>query len=73
LQFRTPPTGGDFNLALLAPGAGNTGSVVITSVVPDYLRFDWDGASPGNENPSGQAAFGLYGGVPRRIYLREIY
>jgi MSHA biogenesis protein MshQ len=73
LQFRAPPTAGDFNLALLAPGAGNTGSVAITSVVPDYLRFDWDGTSPGNENPSGQAAFGLYGGVARRIYMREIY
>ena len=73
LQFRAPPTAGDFNLTLRAPGAGNTGSVVITSVVPDYLRFDWDGASPGNENPAGQAAFGLYGGVPRRIYVREIY
>jgi MSHA biogenesis protein MshQ len=73
LQFRAPPTAGDFNLALLAPGTGNTGSVVITSVVPDYLRYDWDGTSPGNENPSGQAAFGLYSGVARRIYMREIY
>jgi hypothetical protein len=73
LQFRAPPTGGDFNFALAAPGAGNTGSVVITSVVPDYLRFDWNAANPGNENPAGQAAFGLYSGVPRRIYVREIY
>jgi hypothetical protein len=73
LQFRAPPMAGDFNFTLLAPGAGNSGSVVITSVVPDYLQFDWNGATPGNENPAGQATFGLYGGVPRRIYLREIY
>ena len=36
-QFREPPTpaaGGDFNLRLKAPGAGNQGSVVITATVP---------------------------------------
>ena len=46
---------------------------MISSVVPDFLRFDWNAAAAGDENPSGQAAFGLYGGVARQIYLREIY
>jgi MSHA biogenesis protein MshQ len=70
-QFRQPPTAGGFNLALAAPGV--TGSVTITATVPDYLRFDWDAGAAGEENPSGQATFGLFGGEPRQIYLREIY
>jgi len=74
-QFRQPPSAGDFNLALAAPGVGNTGSVTITAAVPDYLKFDWnaDVSSPGDEDPSGTATFGLFGGEPRQIYLREIY
>jgi MSHA biogenesis protein MshQ len=72
-QFAEPPQNGDFNLTLAAPGAGDTGSVTIESTVPDWLRFDWDAAAAGDESPSGQAAFGLYGGNGRQIYLREIY
>jgi MSHA biogenesis protein MshQ len=73
VRFASPPSAGNFNLALAAPGPGNTGGVVISSGVPSYLRFNWNAALLGDENPSGQAAFGLYSGVSRQIYLREIY
>lgn len=72
-QFQAPPLTGDFNLTLAAPGIGNTGSVQIDATVPSWLRFDWDAATPGDENPSGQAAFGLYKGDSAQIYLREVY
>jgi MSHA biogenesis protein MshQ len=64
---------GNFNLNLAAPGVGNTGGVTVTATVPDWLRFDWNAAALGEENPSGQATFGLFGGNARQIYLREIY
>ncbi len=72
-QFRAPPQTGDFNLTLAAPGLGNTGSVRIDATVPSWLRFDWDAAAPGDENPSGHAVFGLYKGDAGQIYLREVY
>ena len=64
-RFREPPTaaaGGDFNLRLKAPGVGNQGSVVITATVPAWLRYDWNTTTPGDENPIGQATFGIFGG-----------
>jgi hypothetical protein len=75
LRYQEPPVtaGGDFNLRLAAPGAGNQGSVVITAAVPDWLRFDWDSSTAGDENPAGQATFGIFGGEQRQIYTREIY
>ncbi len=72
-QFRQPPLAADFNLWLNPPGAGNTGSVLMEATVPSWLQFDWDGATPGNENPSGQATFGLFSGDNAQIYLRELY
>ena len=72
-QFIEPPLSGNFNLTLAAPGSGNTGSVTIDSTVPPWLQFDWNAASPGDENPSGQATFGLYGGEKSQIYQRELY
>jgi hypothetical protein len=72
-QFAEPPVAGDFNLTLAAPGATNHGSVRIDSIVPAWLRFDWDQAVPGDENPSGHATFGLYDGDSAQIYLREVY
>ena len=72
-QFRAPPQTGDFNLTLAAPGLGKTGGVRIDATVPSWLRFDWDAATPGDENPSGQATFGLYKGDAGQIYLREVY
>jgi hypothetical protein len=71
--YREPPLGGDFNLQLAAPGAGNQGSVLIRAAVPAWLRFDWDAGGAGDEDPTGQATFGIYGGERRLIYTREIY
>jgi MSHA biogenesis protein MshQ len=71
--YREPPVNGDFALQLAAPGAGNEGSVRILGDVPAWLRFDWDSAAAGDENPAGQATFGLHGGDRRVIYTREIY
>lgn len=75
LRYQEPPatSGGDFNLRLAAPGAGNQGSVVIDATVPQWLRFDWDTGVAGDENPVGQATFGIFGGERRQIYTREIY
>jgi MSHA biogenesis protein MshQ len=73
IRFTEPPAAGDFRLRLAAPGAGNTGSVLIDGAVPAWLRFDWNTALGGEENPTGQATFGLFGGESRQIYLREVY
>jgi len=73
LRFRAPPVGGDFNLNLRAPGANNDGSARITVDVPDWLEFDWNTALPGLEDPEGTAVFGIFRGVDRRIYIRELY
>lgn len=73
LRYREPPLGSDFNLHLQAPGAGNDGSTTATADVPDWLEFDWDTAAPGFEDPTGTAVFGIYRGVDRRIYIRELY
>jgi hypothetical protein len=73
LRYQQPPVGADFNLRLAAPGAGNQGSVVITADVPEWLRFDWDASAAGDESPTGQATFGIFGGERRQIYTREIY
>lgn len=73
LRFREPPLGGDFNLHLRAPGATNDGSTTATADVPAWLEFDWDAASPGFEDPTGTAVFGIFRGADRRIYIRELY
>jgi MSHA biogenesis protein MshQ len=72
-RYREPPLGGDFNLFLLAPGAGYDGSVDVTADVPYWLEFDWDAALPGLEDPTGTATFGIYDGDNKRIYTRELY
>lgn len=71
--YREPPLAGDFNLQLAAPGAGNQGSVAIRASVPEWLKFDWDAGAAGDEDPAGQATFGIFGGERRVIYTREIY
>jgi MSHA biogenesis protein MshQ len=73
LLYREPPLGGDFNLHLRAPGAGNDGSTTATADVPDWLEYDWDTVLPGFEDPTGTAVFGIFRGVDRRIYIRELY
>jgi len=73
LRYREPPLGGNFNLYLLAPGAGNDGSTDVTADVPAWLEFDWDASVPGTQDPVGTATFGIYDGESKRIYTRELY
>ena len=72
-RYREPPVAGDFNLFLRAPGSVNDGSTDITADVPAWLEFDWNDALPGTEDPAGTAAFGIYDGEGKRIYMRELY
>ncbi|MDX1561461.1 MAG: DUF6701 domain-containing protein, partial [Gammaproteobacteria bacterium] len=72
-RFASPSVAGDFNLRLAAPGNDNHGSVRIDSTVPSWLRFDWDAGTPGDENPTGYATFGVFKGDAAQIYLRELY
>jgi MSHA biogenesis protein MshQ len=68
-KFSKPPTAGNFNLNLKAPGTGKTGSVDITATIPAWLQYDWLGA--GVTNPKGRATFGVY--KSPLIYHRENY
>lgn len=68
-RFRKPPNNGHFNLNLRAPGAGNSGSLDVTAIVPDWLKFNWTGT--GVSNPSARATFGIY--KTPIIYIRENY
>jgi MSHA biogenesis protein MshQ len=68
-RFKLPPSNGNFNLTLRAPGAGNTGSIDVTATVPAWLKYNWTGA--GNTNPSARATFGTYRAPI--IYLREVF
>ena len=70
-QFRQPPLAGDFVSILRALGAGNDGTVTVTTVVLAWLRFDWNAAVPGEENPTGIATFGLFKGEAKRIFQTE--
>jgi MSHA biogenesis protein MshQ len=72
-RFTEPPSAGDFNLSFAAPGAGNSGGAVVQATVPAWLRYDWNQALPGDENPAAQVTFGLYHGESHEIYQREVY
>lgn len=69
----TPSVGfaGNFNLRLVAPGAGNMGAVTVTGSVPVWLQFPWTGGL--NVNPTARATFGVYSGNHLFIYQRENY
>ena len=69
--FSQPPVTGNFNLNFKAPGSGNTGAMLITAAVPNYLTFNWQGT--GNTNPTAVATFGIYKGFSNYIYIRELY
>jgi MSHA biogenesis protein MshQ len=74
--FRSPPLvtkGGDFNLILRAPGQGNDGTVTVRANAPQWLRYDWDAANAGDEDPAGIATFGVFQGSARRIDQRECF
>jgi MSHA biogenesis protein MshQ len=75
-QFNEPPTAGDFNLNLLAPGLTNEGSLLVTvseeASSGAWLKFDWDGDTIYDNDPTATATFGIYRGNDRIINWREI-
>ncbi|MFT5400310.1 MAG: MSHA biogenesis protein MshQ, partial [Gammaproteobacteria bacterium] len=70
---------GVMNIDLSAPGAGNTGDIVVTptlSVAPNpmpWLQFDWDADGMFDDDPTATATFGIFGGNPVFIYRQQIY
>jgi hypothetical protein len=64
---------GDAQLKLSAPGPGNNGYLDLSIQAPNWLKFDWNAATAGNEDPSARATFGIYKGNDSQIYLREVY
>jgi len=67
-------------LTLSAPGLGNQGSVLITPLLMSgilleqpWLKYDWDGDSIHDDDPTATATFGIYRGNDSTIYLRELY
>lgn len=58
-------------LSLTAPGAGNTGSELLTWTQPIWLQDDFDG-NGSLDMPSATATFGTYRGNDAIIYWREI-
>ncbi len=66
-----PFTDGQGSVDLTAPGAGNTGSVVLTGNVPPWLQFAWDGTTL--SSPSATAMFGIYRGRPPILFRSQTY
>ncbi|MEM1175586.1 MAG: DUF6701 domain-containing protein [Pseudomonadota bacterium] len=73
LSLLNPASGGEFDVLLKAPGNSNEGSLRVTADAPDYLEYDWDATTAGDEDPISNATFGIFRGLGRRIYTREIY
>lgn len=75
-QFLEPPSSGDFNCYLKAPGSDNNGTVDVTASEQTsgiWLQYDWDN-DPGtpDADPLGKATFGIYRGNDRIINWREV-
>jgi len=69
LQYRPTAVGGNFNLILAAPGAGNAGAVTVTATAPAWLQYSWGSTL----NPLGMATFGVFPGPTSRVHQREVY
>jgi len=65
-------TSGIIPISLSAPGAGNTGSVIITVTTPAWLTYDYDGDGTA-ENAQASATFGIYEGRRPIILRRQTY
>lgn len=73
-----PLSGGLAGLSLSAPGVSCTGKVEMTvdlstatGIDLEWLRFNWIGGGAPDEDPSGEAAFGIFRGEDELIYRRE--
>jgi hypothetical protein len=75
-QFLEPPSLGDFNCYLKAPGSNNNGTVDLTATEESggtWLQYDWDNnASTPDTDSIATATFGIYRGNDRIINWREI-
>jgi MSHA biogenesis protein MshQ len=72
LESVTLSLGETTDFSLLAPEAGNDGSVDVTYSLSDmsWLQYDWDGDGA-LDDPTAKATFGIYQGNPHLIYMRE--
>jgi len=72
-QFSAPPTSGDFNLYLKAPGNNNHGSVKVSTSCASWLKYDWDNNPLTSDTaPTGIATFGIFRGNDRIINFMEV-
>ena len=69
---QTAITSGIIPISLSAPGAGNTGSVLITVTTPSWLTYDYDGDAVA-EDVQATATFGIYEGRRPIIIRRQTY
>jgi hypothetical protein len=64
-------------ITLIAPGAGNQGTINIEYDIYSWLKYDWNwngvDTKSFDENPSATATFGLFRGNDRIIYQREVF
>ncbi|EKE67732.1 DUF6701 domain-containing protein [Gallaecimonas xiamenensis] len=58
-------------LALSAPG--EPGQVTMAAAVADWLKFPWDPASTGQQDPQANGYFGRFRGNDKQIYWQEIW
>ncbi len=68
-RYRTTAAGGDFNLILAAPGAGNSGALTVSANAPGWLEYSWSTGA----DPQGLATFGIFPGPAHRVHQREVY
>jgi hypothetical protein len=54
-------------------GPNETGEVLYTFAVPAYLQYDWDADGLFTDPPQAKAAFGIFRGDDRQIYIRQIF
>ncbi len=75
----SPLVAGDAGFSLTAPGVGGDGYVDITPLLDPanldmgWLRYDWDGDTVHDNDPTGRANFGVFSGSPRHIYWRRLF
>lgn len=76
LPINSPLSSGDAGLTFTAPGANNTGYVDIRTALAaayPWLAYPWNCDAAAPNEACAQVNFGLFGGSPRHIYLREQY
>ena len=66
---------GNAGLSFSSPGAGNTGYINISCnfVSLPWLLFDWNNDGLQDNSPTARVTFGVYRGIPKIIYFREVY